>query len=80
MGLRVQRLLNFLQWVTSNDVAALEDGKIQYSCMPNDKGGIVDDLLVYRWTENEYTLVVNASNEQKDWDWLNSQNKFDCKA
>lgn len=69
----------FLQWVTSNDVAALTDGKIQYSCMPNDKGGIVDDLLVYRWNENEYTLVVNASNEQKDWDWLNSQNKFDCK-
>lgn len=68
----------FLQWVTSNDVEKLTDGKIQYSCLPNDKGGIVDDLLVYRWNENEYTLVVNASNEQKDWDWLNSQNKFDC--
>lgn len=68
----------FLQWVTSNDVEKLTDGKVQYSCMPNDKGGIVDDLLVYRWSEDEYTLVVNASNEQKDWDWLNSQNKFDC--
>jgi aminomethyltransferase len=68
----------FLQWVTSNDVEKLEDGKIQYSCMPNDKGGIVDDLLVYRWNSEEYTLVVNASNEQKDWDWLNANNKFDC--
>ena len=69
----------FLQWVTSNDVEKLTDGKIQYSCMPNDKGGIVDDLLVYRWNNEEYTLVVNASNEQKDWDWLNANNKFDCK-
>jgi len=68
----------FLQWVTSNDVAKLSDGKIQYSCLPNDKGGIVDDLLVYRWHENEYNLVVNASNIEKDWNWLQSQNKFDC--
>ena len=68
----------FLQWVTSNDVEKLEDGKVQYSCLPNDQGGIVDDLLVYRWNAEEYTLVVNASNEQKDWDWLNAQNKFDC--
>jgi len=68
----------FLQWVTSNDVSKLTDGKIQYSCLPNDKGGIVDDLLVYRWHENEYNLVVNASNIDKDWNWLQSQNKFDC--
>ncbi len=68
----------FLQWVTSNDVSKLTDGKVQYSCMPNDQGGIVDDLLVYRWNESEYYLVVNASNIDKDWNWLNSNNKFDC--
>ena len=54
--------LILLQYITSNDVAALFDGKIQYSCMPNGKGGIVDDLLVYRKSEQEYLLVVNAGN------------------
>lgn len=68
--------LNLLQWVTSNDVSKLEDGKIQYSCLPNSNGGIVDDLLVYRKSENEYLLVVNASNIEKDWEWINSQNTF----
>ncbi len=68
----------FLQWVTSNDVSKLTDGKVQYSCLPNDKGGIVDDLLVYRWNENEYNLVVNAGNIAKDWDWLTKNNTFDC--
>ncbi|MEC7653788.1 MAG: glycine cleavage system aminomethyltransferase GcvT [Bacteroidota bacterium] len=63
--------LCFLQYITSNDVAALFDGKIQYSCMPNGKGGIVDDLLVYRKSEKEYLLVVNASNIEKDWNWIN---------
>lgn len=68
--------IKLLQWVTSNDVSKLEDGKIQYSCLPNSNGGIVDDLLVYRKSENEYLLVVNASNIDKDWEWINSQNTF----
>lgn len=66
--------LEFLQKVTTNDVSKLTDGKVQYSCMPNDKGGIVDDLLVYRISEKEYMLVVNASNIEKDWNWLSSHN------
>ncbi|HEY5470683.1 MAG TPA: glycine cleavage system aminomethyltransferase GcvT [Bacteroidales bacterium] len=61
--------LKFLQCVTSNDVSALFDGKIQYSCFPNGKGGIVDDLLVYRYNQEKYLLVVNASNIEKDWNW-----------
>ena len=68
--------LPLLQHVTTNDVAALHDGKVQYSCLTNDRGGIVDDLLVYRWDENEYYLVVNASNIEKDWSWLNQHNTF----
>lgn len=63
------KALPFLQRVTSNDVAALGDGKIQYSCFPNGKGGIVDDLLVYRIDSETYLLVVNASNIDKDWEW-----------
>ncbi len=60
----------FLQYVTSNDVATLYDGRVQYSYLPNDTGGIVDDLLVYRMAENDYFLVVNASNIEKDWNWM----------
>lgn len=71
--------LTFVQWVTSNDASVLVNGKVQYSCYPNGKGGIVDDLLVYRFAEDKYLLVVNASNIEKDWDWCNSQNKFDVK-
>ncbi len=67
--------LEFVQWVTSNDVSALFDGKVQYSCFPNGKGGIVDDLLVYRFNAETYLLVVNAANIEKDWNWLQSQNK-----
>lgn len=70
------KALDLLQLVTSNDVAKLEDGKIQYSCLPNDKGGIVDDLLVYRVAADTYYLVVNASNIQKDWDWISKHNSF----
>jgi aminomethyltransferase len=68
----------FLQYVTSNDISQLSPGKIQYSCMPNGKGGIVDDLLVYKLDESSYLLVVNASNLNKDWTWLNKNNKWDC--
>lgn len=60
----------FLQKLTSNDISKLSPGKVQYSCLPNDRGGIVDDLLVYCMAENEYLLVVNASNIQKDLEWL----------
>ncbi len=63
------KALDFLQYVTSNDVSVLVDGKIQYSCFPNGKGGIVDDLLVYRYNAEKYLLVVNASNIEKDWNW-----------
>jgi aminomethyltransferase len=63
-----------IQRVTSNDAAVLLDGKIQYSCLPNDKGGIVDDLLVYRIDEKTYMLVVNASNIEKDWNWISKFN------
>lgn len=68
--------LDLIQKVTSNDASKLTPGKIQYSCLPNSKGGIVDDLLVYMMAENEYMLVVNASNIQKDWDWISSHNTF----
>ncbi|PKP37038.1 MAG: glycine cleavage system aminomethyltransferase GcvT, partial [Bacteroidetes bacterium HGW-Bacteroidetes-15] len=64
------KALEFLQYVTSNDVAALIDGKVQYSCFPNGKGGIVDDLLVYRENAEKYLLVINAANIEKDWAWL----------
>jgi len=66
--------LAFLQKVTSNDVSVLSTGKIQYSCFPNGKGGIVDDLLVYHFEENKYLLVVNASNIDKDWNWCVNNN------
>lgn len=64
----------FVQKVTTNDVAKLVDGKVQYTCFPNGKGGIVDDLLVYRIDEETYLLVVNAANIDKDWAWCNEQN------
>lgn len=71
--------LDLIQYVTSNDASKLVDGKVQYSCLPNDKGGIVDDLLVYRVHEELYMLVVNASNIEKDWNWINAHNKFDAR-
>lgn len=66
--------LALIQKVTSNDAATLTNGRVQYSCLPNHEGGIVDDLLVYKMKDNEYLLVVNASNIDKDWDWIASQN------
>lgn len=66
--------LSFLQKVTSNNVAALTPGKIQYTCFPNETGGIVDDLLVYCYEPEKYLLVVNASNIEKDWNWCVSHN------
>ncbi len=72
------KAFDLLQWITSNDVSKLYDGKIQYTCFPNEKGGIVDDLLVYRVDAETYLLVVNASNIVKDWNWINANNKFDA--
>lgn len=66
--------LEFLQKVTSNNVAALTPGKIQYTCFPNADGGIVDDFLLYQYEPEKYLLVVNASNIQKDWDWCVKHN------
>lgn len=68
------KALELIQKVTSNDAATLIDGRAQYSCLPNETGGIVDDLIVYRIKEDEYLLVVNASNIEKDWHWIQSQN------
>lgn len=66
--------LALIQKVTSNDAAKLVIGQAQYSCLPNETGGIVDDLLVYKMDEEKYLLVVNASNIEKDWNWINQHN------
>ena len=68
--------LDLIQKVTSNDASTLEIGKAQYSCLPNSEGGIVDDLIVYKMKDEEYLLVVNASNIEKDWNWISSFNKM----
>ena len=73
--LKGENALDLIQRVTSNDVSKLTKGKAQYSCLPNEKGGIIDDLIVYCIEENKvYMLVVNSSNIQKDWDWITSHN------
>lgn len=72
--LKGENALDLIQRVTSNDASKLYDGKIQYSCLPNEDGGIVDDLLVYRIDEKTYMLVVNASNIEKDWNWIQKYN------
>jgi len=69
--LKGENALDLIQLVTSNDAAKLKNGQAQYSCLPNDEGGIVDDLLVYCIEENKvYMVVVNASNIEKDWNWI----------
>ena len=70
---------SLIQKVTTNDVAALTDGKVQYSCFPNGDGGIVDDLLVYRFNKEKYLLVVNASNIEKDWNNVVKHNDVGAK-
>ena len=70
--------LNLIQKVTTNDASILTIGRAQYSCMPNGKGGIIDDLIIYLIKENTYLLVVNASNIEKDWNWISSHNSFDA--
>ncbi len=68
------KALELIQKVCSNDASKLVDGKAQYSCFPNETGGIVDDLIVYRFSEVKYMMVVNASNIEKDWAWVNKHN------
>ena len=65
------KALDFLQYITTNDVSKLEAGKAQYTCMPNGKGGIVDDLIIYKYSTTKYLMVVNAGNIDKDWEWVN---------
>jgi aminomethyltransferase len=72
--LKGDKALDLIQRVTSNDASKLYDGKVQYSCLPNEEGGIVDDLLVYRIDDKTYMLVVNASNIEKDWNWISKYN------
>lgn len=72
--LKGEGALDLIQRVCSNDASTLFDGKVQYSCLPNEQGGIVDDLLVYRIDEKTYMLVVNASNIDKDWVWISKYN------
>lgn len=68
--------LDLIQAITSNDVSTLTDGRVQYSCFTNPDGGIIDDLLVYRISADKYMLVVNASNIEKDWNWVVKNNTF----
>ncbi len=74
------KAVHLIQSITSNDASKLKIGQAQYSCMPNENGGIVDDLLVYRLAEDRIMMVVNAANLAKDWNWLVSHNKFDAKT
>jgi len=74
--LKGDNALALIQKVTSNDASVLVDGKAQYSCLPNNDGGIVDDLIVYRINEKTYMLVVNASNIDKDWNWIKQHDTF----
>ncbi|MFC4740197.1 glycine cleavage system aminomethyltransferase GcvT [Flavobacterium ponti] len=69
-----ENALALIQKVSSNDASTLEVGKAQYSCLPNSEGGIVDDLIIYKIKEEQYLLVVNASNIEKDWNWIKSHN------
>ena len=75
-----EEALHLVQWLTSNDASKLSPGKIQYSCFPNEKGGIVDDLLVYQLELNKYMFVVNASNIEKDWKWIMRHKHFNARC
>ena len=66
-----ENALDFLQYITTNDLSTIPAGKAQYTCMPNGKGGIVDDLIIYKYSTTKYLLVVNAGNIAKDWEWVN---------
>jgi len=74
-----EKALEFVQYITVNDVSKLSAGRVQYSAMCYHNGGIVDDLLVYRLSDNEFMLVINASNTEKDFNWMTENNKFGVK-
>ena len=74
------KALELLNYVLSNDPRVIFPGKAQYSCFPNGKGGIVDDLIVHMFSKELYLLVVNASNVEKDWKWLNDNNHAGCRT
>ena len=76
--LRGPQAAEFIQRVTTNDVYKLYDGRIQYTCFPNGRGGIVDDLLVYQVARENFLMVVNASNIEKDWKWLKDMNTYEA--
>lgn len=71
-----ERVLEYLEWITANDVSKLEDGHGQYSMLPNPMGGLIDDIIVYRKNATEFRMVVNASNHEKDVAWMMEQNKY----
>ena len=71
-----ENVVPLLQKVCSNDIEKINIGKAQYNCFPNDNGGIIDDLIVYKIEDNKFLLVVNASNIEKDWQWIKKQNKY----
>lgn len=71
--------LALIQKITTNDASVLIDGQAQYTCMPNSSGGIVDDLIIYKFHDEKFMMVVNASNIQKDWEWINAHNSFDAR-
>lgn len=70
------RVIEYLEWITANDISKLPDGGGQYSLLPNDKGGCVDDIIVYKITNSVFRMVVNASNHEKDVNWMKSHNSF----
>jgi len=73
-----ENALELIQKISSNDASKLVNGKAQYACMPNEDGGIVDDLIIYRIDDEKYLLVVNASNIEKDWNWISHHNTMDA--
>lgn len=74
-SIKGENALALIQYITSNDASKIEDGGAQYSCFPNGKGGIVDDLLIYKFADNDYMLVVNGANIEKDWNWVEKHNE-----
>ncbi len=68
--------IDLIQYISSNDASRLVNGQCQYSCLPNENGGIVDDILVYKFNERKYMIVVNAANVEKDWNWIKGHNTF----
>ena len=68
------RATDFLNYICSNDILLMKDGKAQYNCLINANGGIIDDLIVYKLGDENYMLVVNAANIDKDWNWIKKQN------